>query len=385
MERTKQWKFNDSGNLSQVEADFIIAHSMGLTSLVVCADSQTAQVLDRILSDLGIDAVAIPELSQAQSQLGTRQFDALIIDCKEEKTAAELIVGARRSPLNRSTLIVAMVDSQNNVRDVFARGANFVLYKPIVPERATTSLRAARGLMRQERRRNQRIPVNAEAQIAYSNVDGAQAVLTDLSEEGIAMHSERRLPPTCKVYFQFALPGQVSTVRLSGEVMWQDSAGRVGLRFADVPQASRKVVANWLRGNVARLPESDSASSAQPRKEPPAGLGLLAVSSADRREKSRLACRLSADVFQTGSPVPNRCTLSDISSGGCYVETTAPFKAGTAVEIMVRTAELKLRVRGKVQAMHPGFGMGVAFNLTDAEEREQVRQLLACQSLTLSS
>lgn len=355
---------------------------MGLSCLVVCPDMQAVLVLDRILCDLGIQMEHCAEFSQAELRLQSSRFDALILDCKDESTATKLIAGLRKSAANRNALIVAMVDSQNNVREVFARGANFVLYKPIVAERAATSLRAARGLMRHERRRNQRIPVNGPAAIAFSNVEDAKADLTDVSEEGIAIHAERPLPPSCKVYFQFSLPGQVSTVRLSGDVMWQDAAGRVGLRFADVPQTSRRALTDWLRANVSRVPEPSSpgdAPASQQKLDVPGGLGLLAVSSADRRERSRRACRLSADVYQTGSSVPNRCTLSDISNGGCYVETTAPFKKGTSVDIVVRTTTIKLRVRGTVQAMHPGYGMGVAFSLTTAEEREQVRQLIACQ------
>jgi CheY-like chemotaxis protein len=357
---------------------------MGLTSLVVCENAQTVQVLDRILRELGIQMEHCTEFSQVEERMRDQRFDALILDCKEERPAAELIVNLRKHPTNRGTLVVAMVDSQNNVRDVFARGANFVLYKPIIPERAATSLRAARGLMRRERRRNQRVPVNGPAAITYSNVEDSKAVLTDLSEEGIAIQADRRVPPSCKVYFQFSLPGQLSTVRLSGEVMWQDAGGRVGLRFADVPQASRRLLSEWLRANVSRVPEPKRSPEAKANLEQPGGLGLLNISSADRRERSRLACRMSADVYQTGSNVPVRCTLSDISNGGCYVETTDPFKAGTSVDIVVRTTEMKLRVRGTVQAMHPGYGMGVAFSLTTAEQREQVQQLIACQQAQAS-
>jgi CheY-like chemotaxis protein len=357
--------------------------SMGLSCLVVCANPQAVQVLDRILRDLGIQMEHCSEFTQAEPRLQSSRFDAIILDCDDEATATQLMLSLRNTATNRSALIVAMVDSQNNIREVFAHGANFVLYKPILPERAATSLRAARGLMRHERRRKQRIPVNGSAAITFSNVEDAKAALTDVSEEGIAIHSERPVPPSCKVYFQFSLPGQVSTVRLSGDVMWQDSAGRVGLRFADVPQTSRRALTDWLRANVSRVPEPSSAAEApvtQDKLDVPGGLGLLAVSSADRRERSRLACRLSADVYQTGSSVPNRCTLSDISNGGCYVETTAPFTKGTSVDIVVRTTAMKLRVRGTVQAMHPGYGMGVAFSLTTAEEREQVRQLITCQT-----
>jgi hypothetical protein len=61
------------------------------------------------------------------------------------------------------------------------------------------------------------------------------------------------------------------------------------------------------------------------------------------------------------------------------VETTEPFASGTHVEIVVRTLQLKLRVRGTVQTVHPGFGMGVRFSIQTAHEREQVQQLIACQ------
>ena len=62
------------------------------------------------------------------------------------------------------------------------------------------------------------------------------------------------------------------------------------------------------------------------------------------------------------------------------METTEPFPAGTAVEIVVRTHELKLRVQGTVQTAHTGFGMGVQFTLNTSEERVQVEQLIAWQT-----
>lgn len=349
---------------------------MALTSLVVCADTSAVPVLSRILSDLGIQVEQSNDSSAALARLNAQAFDAVLIDCQDESAALELMKHARKQPANQTALLIALVDSGNDVREVFARGANFVLYKPISQERATHSLRVARGLMRRERRRGQRVALHSDASIAYANIEDAPATLLDLSEEGIAIQSQRPLPPKCKVYFQFSLPGRVTDIRLSGEVMWQDSTGRVGIRFADVPQSSRKALTDWLRVNSSQLP----AQPAQPRlADAPGGLGLLSVSSSDRRNRSRRACRLSADVYRQGSGVPARCLLSDISTGGCYVETTAPFPAGTAVEILVRTNEMKLRLKGGVQATHPGFGMGVSFSVQTVEEREQVQKLIAYQ------
>jgi CheY-like chemotaxis protein len=350
---------------------------MALTSLLVCADTKAVQVLSRILVDLGIQVELGGDLSAALAAATIRPFDALLVDCQDERASIQWITSIRKTPINQAALIIAIVDSQNQVRDIFAKGANFVLYKPVSAERAGTSLRAARSLMRRERRRHQRIPLHTPASMAYATTEDAPATLLDLSEEGIAIQCEHRLPPRCKVYFQFNLPGHVSTVRLSGEVMWQDATGRVGIRFADVPQTSRRVLGEWLKTHASQL---SNASEKSPAPAGPAGMGLLSVSSADRRGKSRLACRLSADLYRLGSGVPNRCSLSDIGTGGCYVETTEPFPAATRVEIVVRTKDMKLRVQGMVQSTHPGFGMGVAFSIQTAEEREQVQQLIACQA-----
>jgi CheY-like chemotaxis protein len=351
---------------------------MALTALLVSVDAPTMPLLARAVGDLGIAAECCNDFASAQGYLLRQSFDAVLVDCKQERQAIELIAAIREIPANKTALIVAIVDGQNRVRDVFAKGANFILYKPLSAERAATSLRAARALMRRERRRDQRVAVHASASMAYAGVEDVPATLLDLSESGIAIQCDRKLPPSCKVYFQFTLPGHVSTVRLSGQIMWQDSTGRIGIRFADVPQASRRILSAWFSESLDR---QGSATVAQSKVVSApvnvfAGLGLTAASAGDRRIRSRHACRLGADVFRLGTSIPNRCTLSDISNGGCYVETTEPFPSGTAVEIVVRTSTMKLRVRGSVQAAHPGFGMGVQFNIQSADQREQVQQMI---------
>jgi CheY-like chemotaxis protein len=359
---------------------------MALTSLVVCADRDAVQVLSHILKDLSIGTEQCANLSTASSRLATQHFDAVVVDCKDQSAAVEFIASVRKLPLNKTTLIIGLVDGREQVRDIFGQGANFVVYKPVSVERAAGSLRAARGLMAREKRTKLRVALHAPASIAYGNAENVAATLLDLSEDGLAIQSERRLPLRCKVYFQFNLPGGKSAVRLSGDVVWQDSSGRVGIRFVDVPQTSRRTLNEWIKSSLERLATAEQAApkaAPQPSVEPVAmrlaGLGLSA-SSSNRRVQSRLACRLSADVFRLGEGVPNRCTLSDVSTGGCYVETPAPFPPHTDVNLVVRTQDLKLRVRGTVQVSHPGFGMGVQFSLNTADERNQVKQLIACQS-----
>lgn len=357
---------------------------MALTSLLVCDDTRALQILSRILVDLGVSVEQCADAESALDRLSQEQFDTLLVDCKDEAAAMYLAVNARKTPNNEGTLIVALVDSENKVRELFAKGVNFVLYKPISAERASASLRAARTLMRRERRRYPRIALHAPAFMDYAGVENVPATILDLSEDGIAIQCERRLPPRCKVYFQFVLPGHASKVRLSGQSMWQDSSGRVGMRFVDVPQSSRRALGEWLRKNALNLSdEEDSQPVIRPvtktRATQPSDLGLLQASAADRRSKSRHTCQLSADVFVVGSMVPQRCYLSDISSGGCYVDTTEPLPVMTEVEVVVRTANMKVRVCGVVRETHPACGMGIAFTVTTADERSQVQKLVESQ------
>ncbi|MBZ5655368.1 MAG: response regulator [Acidobacteriia bacterium] len=358
---------------------------MDLRVLLVCPDQDSANLLNLILPEIGMVADHVPSHSRALQQLDQQRFEAIILDYRSDPSSQEFLSRWRQSSKNRDTMLIAIVDGEFNARPVFGMGANFVLYRPLSAERTRVSLRAARGLMRHERRRAPRTPLKSPASVAYPGAGELNATLNDLSEGGTLLTTADRLPPACKVYFEFSLPGQHQSVRLSGEVAWQDSTGRTGIRFLDVPQASRRLMQAWLQkngsnrtpGQPPRPPVSAPAldGTAKPKTAP-----VLATNSGNRRGERRLTCKIGAEVYRLGTTVPNRCTLSDISEGGCYVEMPSPLSGQSGVEILVRTADMKLKIRGQVLATHPGFGMGVRFVFRDSVEREEILRLLAVLS-----
>lgn len=360
---------------------------MALASLVVCAHEPTTKVLRRVLEDLGLVVEHRSSSAAAEECLLHVHFDIIVVDCEDEQSAISVLEKSRSA--GPAPVTAAIVGSENDVRKLFAEGVNFVLYKPVSEERAISSFRAARSMMKKERRRNRRVDVQAKATLGYANVENVPATLIDLSDEGTAVQSDRKVPPDCRVYFQFALPGHTSLIRLSGEVVWRDANGRVGMRFVNVPTSSRRVLGNWLKTNSpepttgpqvprtnAPIPKTTAAAPKISKETPESGIARLRSTPGNRRGQSRHACRLGADVYRTGSRVPNRASLTDISAGGCYVEMPTPFPAGTQVEIVVRTQEMKLRTRGVVQSVHPGFGMGVQLTLQSEEDRDQVQSLI---------
>jgi hypothetical protein len=245
--------------------------------------------------------------------------------------------------------------------------------------------------------------VHTQATVDYAGGEQIKATLVDVAEDGMAVTFGTKLPPTSKVYFQFQLPGQKSTVRLSGQVVWQDWNGRAGVQFVDVPQTSRRILSEWLQRNLEDTQNGEVAAGAQaePAMQTTAVLGAggqtvkvvgkvrqegksqerdavarLRSQLDNRRGQARYSCRLGAEVFRAGSSVRNYCHLSDLSPGGCYLEMPLVFSSGTAVEITVRTHEMKLRVSGEVKTSNPGHGVGILFKLNTKEELEGVQQLI---------
>lgn len=365
---------------------------MTLSSLLLCADEASSSVLRQVLEELKIRVEVCPDAKRAAIRIAQERYDMVILDCSVQRDVVDVLRETRVSRMNDSTLAVVIVPAQENVRELFSLGVNFVLYKPVAYERALSSLRAARAVMRKEKRRSARTAVHAHAVVDYANVEQERATLVDLAENGMSVLFGKKMPPTSKVYFQFQLPGQPATVRLSGTLVWQDWNGRAGVQFADVPKASRKLLNEFLSKNLPKnsseAPVSDVTVEVHANHELPengaaATATAVATSTAtevgadpnDRRGETRYPCRLGAEVYQVGIAIPHFCSLTDLSPGGCYLEVHTPFPKGVKVEITVRTFKLKLRLMGTVQSAHPCYGMGVAFDLATDEEREQVRLL----------
>jgi AmiR/NasT family two-component response regulator len=376
---------------------------MNLTSLMVCADAAAVQELRQVLDELKIQVEVCPNVVRAAVRLAQDRFDLIIIDCAKQSDVISLLQESRTSIVNANSLAVVVVEGQESIREMFALGVNFVLYKPVSYERVLSTLRAAQGVLFRDKRRKARATVHTQATIDYAGVENDRATLVDLAEDGMAVNFGKRLPPTCKVYFQFQLPGQSATLRLSGVVMWQDWNGRAGVQFVDVPRTSRRILTEWLQSNLANAPKreladeavqvehsirpseeamaaSAGANSSSEKKEAKShdrdALNRLRSEPTNRRGQTRYACRLGAEVYQQGSSVRNYCHLSDLSPGGCYLEMSLAFPAATPVEITVRTQEMKLRLSGLVRASHPGYGMGVSFKLNTKDERQGVQQLI---------
>src|SRR5271167_3866536 len=176
---------------------------MALTSLLVCADKKAVTTLSRLLHDLDFDVRLCDGADATRLLLTGMDFDALLVDCREEDAACELIAWVRQNALHPNLVILALLPAKGEHRDMFAAGANFVIYQPLSGERANACMEAARELIERERRSGQRLGLSNAASIACADFEQAPATLLDLSEEGIAIQTQRPLPSAGRVYLQF--------------------------------------------------------------------------------------------------------------------------------------------------------------------------------------
>ncbi len=304
---------------------------MGLKSLVLCADEKIVRVLRRVLGDLEIDVELCADADSALRKLTRSRFEAIIVDIIDDG-ATDVLKSARSAPCNRQAVAVAIVEPLIGLKAVFEIGAHFVLYKPVSSERAKSSFRAARALMKSERRRNARVAVQIPVVLRSTGVGSNVKVTTiDLSEGGMAVSMPNRRRPTGKWQIAFTLPGTETALELPAEFAWEGTGAQAGLRFQQISPEATRQLQEWLKQN-------------------------------------------SPDAEQDDPPI--RCQLTDLSLSGCYLDISSPFPASSRVTLSMRAADVEVRAQGIVRIMHPDKGMGVEFTQTTPEHRAAVEKFL---------
>jgi len=304
---------------------------MTLQALLVSTDDQAAEVLGRVLPPFGIamDRCSDPETTKTRIQ--EQKFAALIVDFDDPEGAEDVLRQAKK--LGTEPLSIALVADAAKVREILTGGAHFVLYKPLSEEAAKAGLRPAAALLSRERRRAFRVPVQAPVEIVLPDSRKVDGILLDLSETGMEVLTAEPLERRTTLAFHFKLPDGALEIEAVGQVAWANPNGQTGVRFLDLAEASSAALKVWLQAAT------------------------------------------SVSIPGPNETVPH-CNLTDLSLGGCYVETNAPFPERALIDLCLKTEELEVHTEGMVRVAHPGHGMGVEFPSRTAEQRAQVGSLI---------
>ncbi len=104
------------------------------------------------------------------------------------------------------------------------------------------------------------------------------------------------------------------------------------------------------------------------------------VAETERRAGDRHTFTASAEVVELGSGARFSTRMTDLSHGGCFVDTMVPFPVGAKVHVKVHQGKNEFETEGVVVYSQHGLGMGVAFDALDPERRKSLDQWI--QELT---
>jgi hypothetical protein len=279
-------------------------------------------------------AVAVERFSEVEialQRLGEQRFDGLIVDFDEPDTARQLLQAAYLKP--GALITMALLSDESSVRDTLQSGAKFILHKPVAEEQAAATLRAVTAMLRRERRRSFRVPVQAPVQLSVQGAEALEGIMLDLSQTGMDVLAAQPLLPAALIGLQFLLPDGSAEIDVHAEVAWANPNGQSGVRFLDLSEDQVEHLKTWLLANSPDVP------------------------------------------LEEADPV-SLCKLTDLSLGGCYVETASPFPEQALVDLCLRAGGMEIHADGMVRVMHPGSGMGVEFPSRTTEQRETVAQFI---------
>ncbi|HEY6338467.1 MAG TPA: PilZ domain-containing protein [Candidatus Sulfotelmatobacter sp.] len=306
---------------------------MNLQALMVSTDDAASELLGRVLPNFGICVERFSDPETALARLHQQKFDAIVLDFDDPELANKVHQQARELGSGSSPLTVALVADPSKVRAILSAGSHFVLYKPISEAQARAGLRAAAALLNRERRRAFRVPVQAPVELTLPDERKIEGILLDLSETGMDVLTAETHFPGALLAFRFVLPDGGLEVHAHGQVAWANPNGQNGVHFVDMEDSVKEELKKWLQAAA-------SSMGGEPNEAVP------------------------------------HCKLTDLSLGGCYVESDAPFPERSMVDLCFKTGEMEVHTEGMVRVTHPGHGMGLEFPSRTSEQRAQVENLI---------
>jgi hypothetical protein len=173
-----------------------------------------------------------------------QRIDAVFMDWDLDRDFSVLRELRLATP-GRKLIAMTLVSHETPIREAF-RFSDFVLDKPLVQQRVTQTLRAAHGMMVQDRMQYTRLPLGTEARIVNANERSFAAVATNVSQTGIALQSTAQFAAGEIVQIHFHVPEVAKALACRAKVIWADNRDKAGLSFVEMKSGDRELLSSWI-------------------------------------------------------------------------------------------------------------------------------------------
>ncbi|HEY3617510.1 MAG TPA: diguanylate cyclase [Candidatus Sulfotelmatobacter sp.] len=96
----------------------------------------------------------------------------------------------------------------------------------------------------------------------------------------------------------------------------------------------------------------------------------------DRRSHPRLKCRVTIEMQTDSGGTPLFANLTDVSLGGCYIETSTILAPGSKIKLGFSMDDPSLSTEGVVARLDPGSGLAIQFREMNREGRDRMLKIL---------
>lgn len=169
---------------------------MASRAIIVDDEVATCELIERVLSSVGIGSLAVTRSAEAPEILRHGRFAVAFLDYHmESPDGLALARQMRASGSNRRTPIVLISDDPRPaaVSEGFEAGASFFLYKPVDKERLLRLVRATQATIENGMRRTRRVDLKSKVSIRYRGQE-IEGETINVSLEGMLIRARKMLP-----------------------------------------------------------------------------------------------------------------------------------------------------------------------------------------------
>jgi DNA-binding response OmpR family regulator len=217
-------------------------------ALIVDKERATSDLIEKVLSSVGIDSLVLNTSTEAASVIRQGKFAIVFLDFRMKfPDGPELTRQMRDSGFNRMTPVVLISDDPHPhaMAKGFEAGASFFLYKPIDKDRLLRLIRASQGAIEHERRRTRRVPLCSRVQLRIGDQQ-IEGETLDVSMEGLLVKAPKAVPVGSSVEVSLHLSKQMKPVQGAGCVVRLPSANLMGIHLGRMLPAESQRLQEFL-------------------------------------------------------------------------------------------------------------------------------------------
>jgi CheY-like chemotaxis protein len=234
--------------------------TIGVRVLLVSRDIQTIDTLCESMGKMSMHVDICSDFSSATYKLCHSKFEALVVDFKDRAEALDLLKKLRQMTSHKASVVVAVLNCNEEMPSAFRAGASFVLVKPLSPTVLMRTLRVSYPLMVNEKRRSFRCPVRIPVYVTIGSQPEITATSANISEVGIALTNSPGLQVGDRVTLRLMLPHTQADAKITAEVCWCNPAGCSGMEFVQVPAAIQEQLVSWLAARLEDYLREETAA-----------------------------------------------------------------------------------------------------------------------------